>query len=140
MKTPREILLQRHQAADAKLNQVRREVIAQMEKPPVARTEWLPLCALLTLWRELIWPARRIWAGLAATWVFILIANANLSQGRPVASAEKKAQSAELWRMFHEQNQLIAELSGAAETETAAPPVLSAPRPRSEVGSKWMTI
>lgn len=74
MKTPREILLQRHQAADAKLNQIRREVIAQLEKPPVARAEWLPLCALLKLWRELIWPARRIWAGLATTWVFILIA------------------------------------------------------------------
>lgn len=121
MKTPREILLQRHRAAQPRLDEIRRDAISRFANPPGLRTEWSPLRALHTLWRELIWPARRVWAGLATTWVFILIANANLSEGRPVASTETKAQSAGLWLMFQEQNQLIAELSGAAESKRSEP-------------------
>ena len=140
MKTPREILLQRHQSADAKLTQIRRELIAQMGVPPVTRAEGLPLRATLTLWRELIWPARRVWAGLATSWAFLLIANANLTADRPVASAETTTQAAGLRLMFREQNRLIAELSGATEAKIMEPRIPAAPRPRSEASGRWISI
>ena len=140
MKTPREILLQYHQATDAKLSQIRRDVVVRMEKPPGRPAEWLPLRALRKLWDELIWPVRRTWAGLAAAWIFLLIANGHLTADRPVASAEATNQAAGFWLMFREQNQLIAELSGAAEPKTVTPPNQSAPRPRSQAGRKSATV
>jgi hypothetical protein len=64
MKTPREILLGRHRAAELKLAAVRRAALATMEKrapegAPVSWREWL---------RSFRWHA----AGLSAAWVFIL--------------------------------------------------------------------
>jgi len=72
MKTPREILLNQHHAKQPRLDQIRRAAIAQIAKPSGTQVESLPLRALLTLWRELIWPCRRTWAGLAAVWLVLL--------------------------------------------------------------------
>ena len=62
MKTPREILLARHQAANAKLHEIRRAVVADLSP---RQTRELEMPFLLKLWRELFWPCRRTWAGLS---------------------------------------------------------------------------
>jgi hypothetical protein len=95
---------------------------------------------VFSLWRELICPARRIWAGLAAAWVIILIANANLTTDRPMAHAESATSSAELWFSFREQTLLVAELSGTVESKPIKPPQATPPRPRSQGINLFMTV
>ena len=86
MKTPREILLKRHQSANAKLDQLRREVLSTTLSHPIRDfrrdgREEKPLAvrALFVVWRELIWPCRRAWAGMAALWLVLWGINRGLS-------------------------------------------------------------
>lgn len=140
MKTPRDILFQRHQAADVKLDQIRRAVVAQVQPVSPPRHEPLLFRAPLTLWRELILPARFTWAGLAAAWALLLIANAGLSDRRPALSAANDTKPAELWQKYQEEKQLLAELSGRVEPKIIAPTPPFAPRPRSQARNKWETV
>jgi len=138
MKTPREILLRRHKAVDAKLNQIRREVIGQMEKPPVARNEWPPLGALLLLWRELIWPCRRTWAGLAAVWMVLLTLQLASRDPAEVAARKTPPPSPEVLMVLRQQQLLFAELVERSESRVADRPKTVPPRPRSQrQGEMW---
>ena len=73
MKTPRDLLFARHQAAAPKLDAIRRAAVAAAgdrhnfagRRPPTAATN-----IFLTLWQELFLPGRRIWSGLAGAWVY----------------------------------------------------------------------
>ena len=132
MKTPREILFARHQAAAPKLDAIRREVVwegrrAAVPKFRVADTATLPML----IWHELIWPSRRIWAGLAAVWVLIFVFN--FSQRDPAElMAQKSPPSPEMILTFRQQERLLAELIGPNETQAVAPPKPFLPQPRSE--------
>lgn len=65
MNTPREILLQRHQAIDSELVRIRRRVLtAEFAGAPRARPDLLAHLRL-TLWGELFRPSQWVWAGLA---------------------------------------------------------------------------
>lgn len=131
MKTPREILLERHQAAVPKLDAVRRESVGQASrlsqnrKPEIGR-----MSVIFLLWRELILPSRRIWAGLAAVWLLIFAVNLSMRDHSPsgvVASAPPQ-----MMLTFRQQQQLLTELLGPDETLTAEPATPYLPRPRSE--------
>ena len=132
MKTPREILLHRHQAVDAKLNQIRREIIGQMEKPPVARNEWPPLGALLLLWRELIWPCRQTWAGLAAVWVMLLALQLVSHDAAEGVARKTPPPSPEILMVLRQQRLLLAELVERPVPRTADRPRAAPARPRSQ--------
>jgi hypothetical protein len=88
MKTPREILLAQHHAANPKLDALRLSVVAivarEQRLEPAARTTLFQ-----TLWHELILSSRRTWTGMAAIWAFILIVN--FSQQDKVSSVTGKA-------------------------------------------------
>ncbi len=138
MKTPREILLQRHQAAVPKLDAIRREVVRELnnqeikkQSPPSSFVTWFLGCSN-QIWLELIWPSRRIWAGLAATW--ILIFAFNLSQRDPSELMARKSPppSPEMLLTFPQQERLLAELMGPNESQAAEPPKPFLPQPRSE--------
>lgn len=86
MKTPREILLERHRAAGPKLDSIRHEIVTAEFKSvgqaarlsPTERMKKLETGAspvLRLLWRELIWPSRHVWSGLAVVWAVILTVN-----------------------------------------------------------------
>ena len=81
MKTPRDILFARHQAAAPKLDAIRREVVAglnhQATKAPSPAINLVSWClgGSKKLWQELIWPCRRIWTGLSVIWILIFIVN-----------------------------------------------------------------
>ena len=69
MKTPREILLERHQAAAPKLDAIRREVVevaADVNRRKQSVRELTFAATLASAIRlsflELVWPCRRIWA------------------------------------------------------------------------------
>lgn len=132
MKTPREILLQRHQTADAKLNQIRRDVIAQMENPSVSRAEWLPIRACFTLWHELIWPCRHAWAGMATVWVLLLTLQLASRDSTAVVARKTPPPSPEVLMVLRQQKLLLAELVERPELRAADRPKVVPPRPRSE--------
>jgi hypothetical protein len=80
MKTPKEILLETHQALAPRLNQLREDVLAtelsraaadMSAKPPSRKN--IIAAAIIKLWNELIWPSRRAWAGLAAIWIALAV-------------------------------------------------------------------
>jgi hypothetical protein len=81
MKTPRDILLERHGNAEPKLDGIRRTVVDNLNNKDAKAQSWAAdfsaLCVrcLSTPWYELILPSRRIWTGLAAVWVLILVVN-----------------------------------------------------------------
>jgi hypothetical protein len=100
----------------------------------------LPLKIAITVWRELIWPARRIWAGLATAWMLILIANLNFRAGTPRITATTSPHSADFIMALREQEQVMAELTERPESKAAAPPKPFVSQPRSERRDEFFTI
>ncbi len=90
-----------------------------------------PGIVLLGCWQQLIWPSRRIWAGLAAVWVAILIANFSMHEHSP-GVAMKSSPTQEMIVAWRQQERLLAELMGPNETQAARPPKPLSPQPRSE--------
>ena len=95
MKTPREILFQRHQSAAPKLDAIRREVVNVAadvnRRKQTVRELTFPATlanAIRLSFLELVWPCRRIWTGLATAWVLIFIVN--FSQRDNVSSVTGK--------------------------------------------------
>ena len=130
MKTPREILLARHQAAQPKLDAIRQSAVAAVyDRRSLPRPAFVPTI-LQTLWHELILPSRRIWAGLAAVWVLIIAANFSMRDQQHGTRA--KSPSPEMIATFQQQEQLLSELIGPNESPVAEPRKTFAPRPSSE--------
>ena len=96
MKTPQEILFARHQsAAGPRLDAIRREVVAELNHQGTKAQSWTKtlvswcLGCSNKLWLELVWPCRRIWAGLAAVWILIFVFN--FSQRDPAEMLARKS-------------------------------------------------
>ena len=119
MKTPREVLLGRHQAANNRLDQIRHAVLAELTPRPAHEPE-LPL--VLKLWRELIWPCRRTWAGLAAAWLAILAFDLSQSERSQFAAAKTVTPPGEMHLAFQEQRRVLEELIGPVRSASPAEP------------------
>lgn len=132
MKTPREILLQRHQAAQPRLDEIRRTAIALLVISQGPRTDRLPPRALLTLWRELIWPCRRTWAGLAAVWLVLLTLQLASRDPAEVAARKTPPPSPEVLLVLRQQQLLLAELVERSAPRVADQPKSTPARPRSQ--------
>jgi hypothetical protein len=138
MKTPREILLQRHRQAQPKLDEARRKVLTQLSATASAEAPTTPpnprgliLASLNKAWMELIWPSRRAWAGMAVLWFIVALANMEMKmsvQGLPRA---RSATVRELAQGLQEQRRLLSELLQTTKTPLANPPHPN-PSPRSE--------
>ncbi|HWI55641.1 MAG TPA: hypothetical protein VNZ22_00340 [Bacillota bacterium] len=131
MKTPREILFQRHRQAVPKLDAVRRQALAELAAQgtahalPPSRSAGQSLGAVLrNAWLELIWPSRRAWAGMAALWLAVLAANLEMKASSQTAPAARSAPAREVVQAFGEQQRLLAEL-----LQPVPPPAIQAPRP-----------
>ena len=138
MKTPRDILLARHQAAAPKLDAIRQSTVEAVcdrrilaDNTQDRRSQTAATTAVLTLWRELIFPCRRIWAGLATAWV--LLAAINIAQRDQTST--QSISTAPATTSFREQqrllNELFADSTPAATVETIRPKTFS-PKPRTE--------
>ena len=128
MKTPRELLLERHRAAGLKLDAVRREALKCLSREPGSA---MPL-SLTTALRQFFWPHPRAWAGLAVVWVLILFLHVAARDTSEVATKETLPPSPDVALALKQQRQLRAELIGqSAPLESDRPrPLL--PRPRSD--------
>lgn len=138
MKTPRKILFHRHAAADAKLDALRRKVVAQLPSTPAARREPLPLHFALTLWREHIRPARYIWAGVAATWVLIFGLNFSARETSTSSLAQVPPPSPQALAAWRQQFHVLAALTEINPPRpVVAPPKPTTPQPRSNRRPDW---
>ena len=143
MKTPREILLARHRAAEPELNRIRREVVEEVDNKATKDqsgigdfVSWC-LCGSRTLgrklWLELIWPARQTWAGLAAVWLVLLSFNFAMREPAPVSEARRETPaSSQLKGMLQLREQMLAQLAGPIEKLELIRPRLPVPQPRSQ--------
>jgi len=138
MKTPREILLKRHQAAGPKLDAIRQAVVESELKAGRASSLSLGkdrkagrMPVLHLIWHELILPSRRIWAGLAATWLLLVAINLSVNghSSPPMAAA---APTPEMIQAYHQQERLLAELIGPNDLTANVPHRKYLPQPRSE--------
>jgi hypothetical protein len=147
MKTPRELLLNRHAPANEKLDAIREEIVCGIATEVNRRTApgrefrfaATVLQALAVPFRELIWPARRIWAGLAAVWVALAIFNFAQADRREIVVAKSTVPAAEVRMAFQEQQRLLTEILGPPPAATPADPpkpVVSQPRSESRIEMK----
>jgi len=127
MKTPKEILLAKHQAAQPKLDEVRREIVADL-----ARSTPVPVIPfVLKLWRELILPRPRAWATVAALWVVIAGLKISTPGGSHVV-AQKSLTAPEVLAEVRQQKRLFTELVGVVKPQVATPTKAVPPQPRSD--------
>lgn len=133
MKTPREILLARHQAAEPRLDAVRRDVLENLPVNESRRGDrWNHFVVMC---REFFRLPRWAWSGLAAAWLVIVGLNiaARETTATPPAPSAIAKRSSDTLQALREQRQLFAELVGlrpAAAGDAEAPRFV--PRPRSE--------
>jgi len=151
MKTLREILLERHCAASPKLDAIRREVVTAEFKSVgqasrlspsemMKRSEIGATPVLRLLWQELIWPSRRIWAGLAATWILIFVFNFSQRDPAELMARKSPPPSPEMILTFRQQERLLAELIGPNEPQAVQSPKPFLPQPRSKKRIEILTV
>ena len=134
MKTPRELILQRHQSAEAKLKAIRAEDLATCVRSATQSSRQRPSAfglstAVVRFWHETFWPWRRAWIGMAAIWVFILAVSLATGEVPRTASTKPPRPDPEVLAVLQEQKQLLTQLLGSG-----APPLgshLQNPGPRS---------
>ena len=138
MKTPRDILLARHQAAAPKLDAIRRRVVRELNNQETKGQSWL--AALVAWWlscstqfrQELIWPCRRFWLGLTVVWLLLLIVNFSQSDnvnggtGNPVRSGGVILSLQAQQRLL---NELLADRTAPIDADR---PRIFSPKPRSQ--------
>ena len=90
------------------------------------------------VWRELIWPSRLAWAGMAALWVVMLAVNGRLSDHRMIEAGASSSSTQNVMQAWEEQNRVLAELTQPAFVLPAAPSI--PPRPRSERERDWKIV
>ena len=111
-------------------------VHAAAGQKPVRRIT--PKIIIRNCWRELIWPCRHAWAGMAVLWLVMWGINLGLSGGQKNVIAAGSGSAPAMWQAIEEQRQLIAELiPPASSSQPAEPPRRNNPRPRSERQKEW---
>ncbi len=131
MKTPRELLLGRHQAAGPSLDQIRQTIVGKIgQKPP---------SFVLKLWQELILPARRAWICLAAGWVVVFALNLTAGSDASPSVSASGPMDPESVISLQRQERLMAQLI-EGDTEPAAPARSPEHRPRSEAPAGQKTV
>jgi len=122
MKTPREVLLEQHQAAAPKLDAIRAGVVAGLARPP-AREAFS--------WGDFVRSVRWHLAAMSAVWVVVGILNLSASPGTVARIPRDKISSPQqLWASLRENRRLLLEYSDAPVVEAQAAP---APGRRSEI-------
>ena len=136
MKTPREILFSRHQTAAPKLDAIRREVVEELNNKETKEQSLSAFFVASLLrcpnkfWRELVLPARRIWAGFAVSWLIIVAVNFADADRTNYSEAKLKSPPVNMMLALQQQEKLLAEFNDPEITD-ADKPKHAAPKPRS---------
>ena len=124
VKTPREILLERHRDAETKLDGLRQQLAA----PPPA--EAIPLRTRLI--RELLLPLRWHLAGISAVWLIVAVLNADHASSPVIAAGGGDSSPRQLLVALAENRRQLVEVIEPTSTELAPAPLPSIPRRRSD--------
>jgi hypothetical protein len=131
MKTPREILLERHRPVVPSLDAIRREVIAQeCGEPGSASRGWRAWPVLA--WHELFWPCRYAWACLATLWLVLFALNASFRGDASGVAGSAPVPSPDAFVAFWRQERALVELIEPGQPRAAVPRKTSAAQPRSQ--------
>jgi len=136
MKTPREILLKRHQAVGPKLDAIREAVVwagrrAAIPKYGVAGTATLPVSA----WHELLFSLRWHLAGMGAVWLVIGLLNLSVGHSAGLAAAIPRGKIPSprvILASLREHRRELLELIQPVEWREVQPPKSIVPQPRSQ--------
>jgi hypothetical protein len=82
MKTPRDLILERHASVQNRLDQVRNTALATALQPKLNDTarrqqEFTPHRVMAWFWAEIFWHSKRVWLGLGTAWVVIILLQLN---------------------------------------------------------------
>lgn len=111
--------------------------LSSFEKAKKTETGKMPV--LLLVWRELLWPHPKAWAGLAAIWIFIFAVNFSVRDKTPLVAEKSLPPSPEVIAELRQQRLLFAQLMGSTETHDADRQKSFLPRPRTERSFEMLT-
>lgn len=144
MKTPRELILDQHRDAGAKLQSIRAEDLAALARPAIILEKSEPRPFFLfslarNFWEESILPWRRVWVGMAAAWLGIIAFHFGSLQNGSVAMAREPASDSRVvlaaWR---ERRQMLAQLLESPAPGAAA--VRKIPGPSSSLSAETTVV
>jgi hypothetical protein len=143
MKTLREILLERHQAAEPKLDAIREQLVAALAPGSTsARAQekrrsrgWQPEPpALRAGWRQVLWSLRWHAAGLSAAWVVVVLLSLGQAPAPAQSGPRRQAPSPrQLLASLRENQRQVRELTAAPASDQAPEPPKTAPSPQSRI-------
>ena len=137
MKTPREILINRHRATEAKLNQIRHKVVAvSCHRKMSWRTR------IAGWWEEILHLPRPALALLGVAWMAIVALHFSTSEaprGAVNMAKESSKPTPETLQALREQQKLFAEIVGSSVVPDADVRRYT-PRPRSECSTFIATV
>ncbi|HKW31179.1 MAG TPA: hypothetical protein VJT54_17780 [Verrucomicrobiae bacterium] len=139
MKTPREILLERHQAATPKLDDIRETTVAavcdrRFHSPAVTDRRYN--------WREFLYSLRWHLAGMSAAWLVIALLSLNAGHATSLASAMPRGKippAQIILASLRENRRELLELIQPVEARDARPAKLFPLPPRSERPDEILT-
>ena len=133
MKTPREILIKRHQAIEPKLDAIRETAVASLDD---RRTANSPVVTDRRYnWHELFFSLRWHLAGMSAAWLVaaLLSLNAGHSPGLAASAPAQKIPSAKIiMASLRENRRELLQMIQSPDARDAAPQRLIPPQPRSQ--------
>jgi hypothetical protein len=127
MKTPKEILLQRHRAASPKLDAIRAGVVGAISGPPVPE----PIS-----WQDMVQSLRWHLAGWGAAWVLVMILNNDHSfSAVGMTAGDESPPAQQIWASLRERRRLLLE-----DNEGPAAQSPSVPGRRSEIEAREAAV
>ena len=142
MKTLREALFEKHQAAEPRLDAIREQVVAGLTPDGSAGApvrskrlagDWQPETSA---WRQFLWSLRWHLAGVSAAWVVALMLNMDPTPDLTQRVARQDAPSQQqLLAALRENQRQLRELIAAPASEPAPAPRELKPSPRSQIQS-----
>lgn len=143
MKTLREVLLEKHQAAEPKLDIIREQVNAGLaagvtdipaRSKEMARGREQDASAFRIGWRQFLWSLRWHLAGLSAVWLVVLFLSIDHTPDPTQGVTRRDAPSPrQLLAALRENQRQLRELIAAPASEPAPDPPKLSPSPRSQI-------
>ena len=137
MKTPRELLLKRHEPALPKLDALRAAALPAHSQLSTFNSQ------PASLWERLFGPNPLAWAGLAAVWVVLLAVNRSGGEAASSASIASRASQpteAAVAEIVRERRREMAELLNLDEPRAAQPVRDALPPKRSQRRENFVVV
>ena len=140
MKTPRELLLQRHPSATTRLDAIRREVVAELMTPP--RREAQPPITARFL-RDFLLPLRWHLAGMSAVWLLAALLSMEGDSSSALTIAQNNSPPPQVFAALFENRRQLADMINSPTDDAIRPtevPQPFVPRRRSALQPSFVAV